>query len=367
VATVPQVNPPQNAVTVRRAQSFDEFSPLREVVVGNPRNARIPNVRDRSMWLNLFGDLTRDEMRSVVTGRFPERIIDETVEDLAVLTQKLTDLGVTVHQVPTMDHRRESGTPSWRTDGFHSYCPRDLTLVVGSTIIETPSPMRARYFDVFGLRPLLQQYMINGSTWISAPKPQLSDELFEVGGDGHPALGELEPAFEAANVLRCGRDLFYQVSSSGNEMGRIWLESTLRAYGDFRVHPLRGIYKYTHIDSTIAFLRPGLVLLNPARVNADNLPGALQRWDILWCPPMAESGTASAHPLSSPWIGMNLLMVSPDLAIVDGRQVALIRALENNGISVLPHTLRHARTLGGGIHCATLDTVRDGVLVSYFD
>jgi glycine amidinotransferase/scyllo-inosamine-4-phosphate amidinotransferase 1 len=326
----------------------------------------VPRLHDRSAWLNLFGELGPDELRRVATGRFPTRVIEETIEDLEALAEMLTALGVVVHQVSATDHAAEFGAPSWRANGFYSYCPRDLALVVGSMIIETPSPMRSRYFETFGLKPLFQQYMLNGSTWISAPKPQLTDELFLMDRDGRPVLGELEPVFEAANVLRCGRDLFYQVSTSGNELGRIWLENTLRAFGDFTVHALRDIYRYTHLDSTIALIRPGLVLLNPERVTEANVPEILRRWDIAWCPPMADV-EPGRHPLSSPWIGMNLLMVNPDLAIVDGAQTELIRMLERRGITVAPHVLRHARTLGGGFHCVTLDTVRDGMLASYFD
>jgi N-dimethylarginine dimethylaminohydrolase len=63
---------------------------------------------------------------------------------------------------------------------------------------------------------------------------------------------------------------------------------------------------------------------------------------------------------------MNLLMVSPELAIVDADQTDLIKAMERHGVSVLPHALRHARALGGGFHCVTLDVVRDGGLDDYF-
>jgi N-dimethylarginine dimethylaminohydrolase len=64
---------------------------------------------------------------------------------------------------------------------------------------------------------------------------------------------------------------------------------------------------------------------------------------------------------------MNLLMVNPELAIVDQNQSALIRMLEANGITVVPRRLRHSRLLGGGFHCVTLDTVRDGSLENYLD
>ncbi|MGH3713197.1 MAG: scyllo-inosamine-4-phosphate amidinotransferase [Micromonosporaceae bacterium] len=350
----------------RVARSCDEFSPLREVIVGDASNAQIP-VRDRSMWLNLYGDMPGSELARVRTGRFPSRVVEQTNEDLHILIDTLRGLDVTVHQVSAVDHSRAFGTGYWQSDGFYSYCPRDLALVIGSLIIETPSPVRARYFEMFGLRELFQRYMLAGSTWIAAPKPQLRDALFQTDDNGLPRLADLEPVFEAANVLRCGRDLLYQVSASGNELGRVWLERLLNLYGDFTVHPLRGIYGLTHIDSTISFLRPGLVLLNPARVNEANMPHALRGWDVIWCPPMAETPASVRNPLSSEWIGMNLLMVNPELAIVDATQHKLINALERHGISTLPLTLRHARALGGGFHCVTLDVIRDGELCRYFD
>src|SRR5450755_3545806 len=188
--------------TGRKASSCDEFSPLREVVVGNPANARIPETRDRSMWLNLFGDLPYGERRQVSTGAFPRRVIEETTEDIIALVETLGSLGIAVHRPEAVDHSQTFSTPDWASDGFYSYCPRDLALVVGD--------------------------MINGSSWISAPKPRLADELYRRGDDGLITLGEHEPVFDAANILRCGRDLFFQVSSSGNELGRIWLENTLR-------------------------------------------------------------------------------------------------------------------------------------------
>lgn len=351
----------------RQAHSFDEFTQLREVIIGSAMNAQIPTTTDWSVWTNMYPDLSREELRTVQTGRFPQRIIEETDEDLELLVQTLVSLGIEVHRPELVDHKQSFSTQDWTSDGFYSYCPRDIALVVGTTIIETPSPMRARYFETRGLQKIFQRCLRHGSAWISAPKPRLADELFQLGANGLPKLGNDEPVFEAANVLRCGRDLFYQVSGSGNELGLEWLETTLKMQGDFTVHPLRGIYEFTHIDSTIAFLRPGLVLLNPERMNLDNIPQALRGWDIVWCPPIQGRPVESPHPLSTPWVGMNLLMVSPELAIVDADQQELIRALEEKGITVLPRTLRHSRVLGGGFHCVSLDLVRDGQLESYFD
>jgi len=340
--------------------SWDEFTRLREVVVGDATHSRVPPLSDPSAWLNCYPELTRSELLGIRAGLFPRHVIEESNEDLAVLADTLRDLGVAVHRPPAVDHGAEYGGPGWRTTGRSSYCPRDLTLVVGSALIESPSPMRARYFETFGWRPLFQDYLLRGAHWISAPRPMLDDSLYGSDADGFPVLGESEPAFEAANCLRLGRDVFYQVSRSGNELGLRWLESTLRLLGDVRVHPLRGLYEGTHIDSTICLLRPGLVLLNPERVTPATVPEALKGWDVLWCPPMEVGPTAVPHTLSTPWVGMNLLMVDEETAVVDGEQTDLVRLLEGRGITVVPRRLRHSRVLGGGFHCVTLDTVREG-------
>ena len=71
--------------------------------------------------------------------------------------------------------------------------------------------------------------------------------------------------------------------------------------------------------------------------------------------------------MSSPWVGLNFLSVDPETVVVDQRQTKLIELLESYRMTVIPIQMRHIYTQGGGIHCATLDTVRDSVLESYFD
>jgi glycine amidinotransferase len=88
---------------------------------------------------------------------------------------------------------------------------------------------------------------------------------------------------------------------------------------------------------------------------------------VIWCPEMTPNGGLVPHTLSSPWIGMNLLMVNPHCAVVDAGQSALIAELERHQIDVLPSRLRHAQILGGGFHCTTLDIVGDGGPERYTD
>jgi N-dimethylarginine dimethylaminohydrolase len=61
------------------------------------------------------------------------------------------------------------------------------------------------------------------------------------------------------------------------------------------------------------------------------------------------------------------MSLDADTVIVDSRQTSLMKVLEKHGITSVPVRMRHPYTHGGGIHCATLDTVRDSKLERYFD
>ena len=51
--------------------------------------------------------------------------------------------------------------------------------------------------------------------------------------------------------------------------------------------------------------------------------------------------------------------------IVDKNQKPLRKILKQHGIFSIPLELRHARTLGGGFHCVTLDLHREFKLEQY--
>jgi len=344
--------------------SCNEWDPLEEIIVGNPLNARFPTP-DLSAQLAEFPDRPLAEMPR---GSFPQRIIEETEEDLNDLISVLKNSGIAVRRPDTWPHDAGFSTVHWEAQGFYNYCPRDILLVVGDRIIETPTVIRSRAQETFSYRRLLTGYMRSGARWYSAPRPMLQDALFDVDPD-RPTPNNDEPVFDAANVLRLGRDLVYLVSGTGNEMGGQWLQSML---GDeFRIHFLKDVYYGSHIDSTFVALRPGLILCNPARINENTLPEILKQWEVIYSPPMENTDRYSADYLSrcigSDWIDMNALSINPNLVVVDRDQTALIKLLETHGLDVIPLKLRHSKMMGGGFHCVTLDIRRAGTLERYFD
>ncbi len=339
----------------------NEWDPVEELIVGTAMHAAMPQ-EDKGF--NVIQKASHDLFESLSPGKIPQKIIDETEEDIQLFIDELMKLKIKVVRPEPIEFKGTFKTLDWEAEYYFSYCPRDILLAIGDTIIETPNVFRSRYFETSGYKNILLRYLQSGANWVSAPKPRLMDHGYNEEDPNQSVLRNLEPVFDAANIIRAGRDIFYLVSDSGNELGCQWLQQFLDR--DYTVHPCRNLYSSMHIDSTICLLRPGLALVNPSRVTENNLPGVLKQWDLLMAPEMVEYKYSNLGSFSTVWLGMNLLMLSPDLAVVDKHQIPLIKLLEKNGIDTIPLALRHGRTLGGGFHCITLDVRRKGKLEKYF-
>ena len=367
-----------------KINSHNEWDRLREVLVGvaDARACVIfstPRPPDETTWVRV---------EALARQAYPQWLVDEIREDLEGLCETLRGFDVKVFRPNPTHIPRLFLTPfGWGASGDALSNMRDLHLVVGNTVIESPSQERHRYFEAVGLYDIWYQYFKEGFRWIAGPKPRLPGThmipYFE-NGQRYIKLSEDEILFEAANTVRMGRDLLYLVSRSGNNLGAQWLQSVVGE--DYRVHTTDQIYRSSHIDSTVLCLRPGLVLLNAQRVNPSNCPTVLERWDKIYfdeiVPTPADTlqfqetvrtraqrelaalGVETSLDLASDWIGMNVLSVDPGTVLVDERQVPLIKVLERHKITPVPIRFRHSYMMGG-IHCNTLDTVRESRLERY--
>ena len=335
-------------------KSHNEWDTLKEVFVGVVEGAHNPDI-DKDLHCINYAD--RDIILNVKEGLYPKQVIEETQEDLENFVTQLKSFGVSVKRPTPQDQQKYFSTPDWRTNGYYNYCPRDSVLVIGDTIIESPMALRSRYFETFSFRENFIDYMKDGARWVSAPKPRLTDDCYQRENLDELTLTNIEPIFDAANILRCNNDILYLLSNTGNELGAQWLQNFLGS--EYKVHVLRDMYSYVHLDSTIALLREGLCLLNPERVNEDNMPEPLKSWDKIWCPDMVDIGYYGDYNHASVWIGINLISLTPNLVVCDENQKELHKQLLKNNVEVIPMKLRHSRTLGGSFHCITLDTWRE--------
>ena len=160
---------------------------------------------------------------------------------------------------------------------------------------------------------------------------------------------------DAANICRLGDTWLYLESESGNRAAYEWL---CEKFPSINIE-LVNFYAGVHIDSTIVPLREGLLLANRPRVKSKRyLPKVLKDWKIIYVDDMVPQ-SFHEYPYASKWIGLNMLAVNSDTVIMDPAQTDLINTLEKHKFNIIPHTLRHSRTLGGGHHCVTLDTWRE--------
>lgn len=345
--------------------SYNEWDPLEEVIVGIADHACVP------AW-HVALQATMPRISWPIFARdggkpFPREVIAGANRDLDEFAHILEAEGVTVRRPEPVDFSRPFATPDWASPGgLYAAMPRDILLVIGEEIIESPMSWRCRHHEIAAYRPLLREYFQRGARWTAAPPPQLRDELYAGGweesedGSLRYVINDEEPTFDAADFVRCGRDIFAQKSHVTNEIGIRWLERHLGpAYRIHRVethdsHPM-------HIDASFMPLAPGKLLINPERVH--KVPPICRAWDVL---PAPEPSDPSDHYLCSAWISMNVLMLDEERVVVETQETATIRALEEWGFKPILCNFRNFNLLGGSFHCATADVRRRGELQSYF-
>ncbi|MET8771459.1 amidinotransferase [Streptomyces sp. NPDC004658] len=352
--------------------SHNEWDPLEEVVVGRLEGATIPS-RHPVVACNIPPWAAR--LQGLAAGfRYPGFLVEQAQRELDQFVTLLQSLGVTVRRPDAVDFRQRFSTPDWSSHGFCNTCPRDSLLVVGDEIIETPMAWPCRYFETHSYRSLLKEYFRRGARWTAAPKPQLTDELFEADfrtpAAGEPMryiLTEYEPVFDAADFVRAGRDLFVTRSNVTNRMGIEWLRRHLGP--EYRVHEVASRCRTPmHIDTTFVLLSPGKVMVNPEYIDVDELPDVLKSWDVLVAPepdPIDDRFLRTTS-LCGKWLNMNVLMADEKRVIAERHHTRTLRALEKWGFEPIPCDLLHYAPFGGSFHCATLDVRRSGTLESYF-
>ncbi|WP_426499269.1 amidinotransferase [Streptomyces sp. D54] len=353
--------------------SHNEWDPLEEVVVGRLEGATTPS-RHAVVSCNVPPWAARFQ-RLTAGFTYPPALIGPAQRELDQFITVLQSLGITVSRPDPVDHRRRFATPNWASRGFCNTCPRDSMLVIGEEIIETPMAWPCRYFETHSYRTLLKDYFRRGARWTAAPKPELTDALYDPAyrppGPGEPMrylLTDFEPVFDAADFVRAGRDLFVTRSNVTNRMGIEWVRRHLGP--DYRVHEIESRCRTPmHIDTTFMVLAPGKALINPEYVDVDRLPDILSSWDILIAPepdPIRDP-LLRLTSLCGKWLSMNVLMIDEKRVIAERHHTTMLRALENWGFEPIPCDLLHYAPFGGSFHCATLDIRRRGSLESYFD
>lgn len=301
--------------------SCNEWNPLEAIVVGSATAANWP------MTDPVFAEEARNSVWTKTpapSGVVPQFIVDEANRELDILSETLVRYGATVYRPIPMDFVQNKG--------MYNYCPRDRLLVAGDVVVDGNMMYPCRNQEIKNYYRLLEE----AKTILTMPRNE----------------GMI---LDAANICRLGDTWLFLESASGNRAAYDWL---CHKFPKITIE-LVNFYSGVHIDSTIAPLRQGLVLLNASRVNESNCPQAFKDWEKIY---ITEDQIVAQdfyqYPYASKWIAMNMLVLDPETVIIDAAQTELITILKSKGIDSIPLTLSHSRTLGGGFHCVTLDTRR---------
>jgi len=374
-----------------KLNSHNDWSPLKEIIVGSARNY---TAHDRELSFDVFfhEHLFRSDWAYPRLKKSPgpsagtrwqihERYVEELNEDVEGLADTLQKLGIVVHRPvilpPDAPAIRGFG---WEAMPVPALNIRDNTLILGDEIIETPPAIRSRYLETRLLTPLFKKYYDEGARWTTMPRPVLTDASFDLsyvrdtqntmGGPTEPVENPLPSPFDVgfemmldgAQCLKLGRDIIVNVANANHAMAFEWLHRHLE--GRYRLHQ---IYRLSdnHIDTMLLALRPGVFLARHEGIR-EMLPDPFCKWQFI-VPPPPESDSFPKYDesdlvLTSPYIDLNVLSISPTDVLVNQACAGLIRVLENARFNVIPVQHRHRRLFGGGLHCFTLDTVRDSVL-----
>lgn len=383
--------------------SWDEFSPLEELIVGSTYDA------------SFFRDVKNERIRSVLS-----RVFDETCEDIENFIALMRSHGIkTYHASPKELGYEDSILAYTDVNGAIGYTGKGNDHLVKDSLIPT-SPLQARDDMIaMGDRLLITDrtfevmgYARKAVEWFGADNVDL--RIFEGGQRFKRTEKNLDnwlirrnyettltpqqreellatntlAGFCSPNLTRIGKTCFID----------IWQTPDATAY--LREHYPTFDYRELHIgghnDSIFSVVRPGLVIATKWLKEYEHY---FKDWEVLyfkdpnwkriaawgdlkhknkgkWWVPGAEDNdefTAFVGHWLDNWVGeveetvfdVNVLVIDDKNVIVNSDSPALLSALTERGINPIVAPLRHRFFFDGGWHCLTLDVKRRGGQTDY--
>jgi len=205
--------------------SWNEWDPLKHVIVGRAEGAMLQAPEPA-----VYRDFSKDGFPYPNWGPMPEDRVARAVEQLDNFTGILEKRGIRVDRPEPLDWSQTIQTPEWKQESMLGCMPpRDVLLTVGNEILEATMSQRSRWFEYLAYRPVLEKYYAEDPNfrWEAAPKPRLTELTYKK--DWHKIwndlseeersqkaeasdwlITEVEPLFDAADIVRFGKDLFVQ-------------------------------------------------------------------------------------------------------------------------------------------------------------
>lgn len=354
--------------------SNTSFGKLKEVIVGRELKLdhRIMDVTFKNFYKEALG---QEIYESPFDGySISHEFIVKRNNDLDELAKLLESFGVVVHRPEEITKVIQFQTPTFKSEVSSASNVRDITWVYRDKLIETPTYIRNRYFENMALYHVFDKCYDagKGGQWIKAPNTRLTEltidrDDWKKPRDWNHIDKRYDMAIDGAQFLRIGKDVIVNVTTYNHYLGFQWIKSF---FPETNFHMIS--IADNHIDGAICCLCPGTFLCDPKYKNIrDLLPEKFKNWNYLFPADLTKDIDVSKMTdidirlSSSRGMDINVLSIDQKNVIVCDRAIGVIDILEKNGFVPHPIRLDNGEIFAGGIHCSTLDVVREDDFVDY--
>lgn len=287
------------------------------------------------------------------------------------LASVLSDLGINVFRPKKLSSLGSVITPFFKVVTSSASNVRDLLLTYGDSIIEMPITCPNRTLENRALDHIF--YKIK-HTHIAAPFNCFNNKQdTKPWRDTRNYVGISEyydAAIDAANCIKIGDDIICNVSNYNQYQGYLWLISIISS-ATFHMVTLSD----NHLDNILLPLSENCFLYNSLLISENtlkkSLPSKFRDWNFV-CPDVPSPSNMiltyedffeeGFNPVDLELISacdINVLSISRSLVVIPVHAVKTIQCLKSSGFDVVEVPFDNCELFGGGIHCSTLDLVRE--------
>lgn len=354
--------------------SHTSFGKLKEVVIGRELKLakRISDITFKHFYKESLHEKVYEKPMENYSVNM--NLIDQRNEELDNLAKILENLGVKVYRPDILDKIILFSTPSFKSELSSASNVRDISLVYCNKLIETPTYVRNRYFENTLLYDVFNHVWDRGKggQWIKSPNTNLIEEHMDFkhwkdSRDYSNVPSNYVMAIDGAQFLRIGKDVIVNINNYNQWLGYEWVKSF---FPDSNFHVIH--VADNHIDGSLICLKPGVFLVNPLCANMrELLPEKFKSWKYLYPENLTENIDVTGMTdvdirlASSRGMDINVLSLDENTVLVSKRAFGVKDILEKNGFDIIEIDLNHGEIFGGGIHCSSLDIVREDEYISY--
>lgn len=346
--------------------TYTSFGNLKKVIVGNEANfdRRLSDFSFKYFYQEALNQNIYDQSLDYYVTYDLCQLRNEQLNGLANI---LTNENIQVYRPDLLTKLYDFKTPEYKSEISPASNVRDVSLIYGNKIIETPVFVRNRYFENKFLYKIYNElFLDNNYQWIRFPHIELTERTMDLepwqNNRDYENFDKSKyvMAIDGAQFLRIGKDVIVNINSYNHYLGLEWIK---RFFPDTNFHIIN--IADNHIDGALLCLRPGVFLVNPNYPNIKELlPDKFKNWKFIY-PKFSDRTIPNIRLASNTGMDINLLSITPSTVVSNKNAIYINEILDKNGFNIIECELDHCELFGGGIHCSTLDLERDDEYIDY--